>query len=369
MFDTALPTLPGWVPGTATLLAALLLAWIGHRILYGLGNRLAARTGTGLDDSLLRHGRRPTLAVLLILVALTFLPAAGLPATALAALKQVLAVVLTLAIGWLGIALTNLLTDYVAARHRLDVADNLLARRIHTQMRVVRRILATVIGVVVICLVLMSFPRARDIGLSLFASAGVAGLVIGMAARPALANLIAGVQIAFTGTIHLDDVVIVEGEWGRIEEIGASYVVVRIWDDRRLVVPLSQFIEKPFQNWTRRTADLLGTVMLYADYTVPVEAVRAKLKEIVAASPLWDGRVCGLQVTDATDRSVQLRALVSASDASRAWDLRCLVREELVKFLQTEHPDCLPQARAQISSTAPSPGMARTAASTVGEMA
>lgn len=369
MFDTALPTLPGWVPGTAALLAALLLAWIGHRILYGLGRRLTARTGTGLDDSLIRHSRHPALAILLILVALAFLPATGMATTGLAAVKQVLAVVLTLAIGWLGIALTNLLTDYVADHYHLDVADNLLARRIHTQMRVVQRILATVIGIVVACLVLMSFPRARDIGLSLFASAGVAGLVIGMAARPALANLIAGVQIAFNGTIHLDDVVIVEGEWGRIEEIGASYVVVRIWDDRRLVVPLSQFIEKPFQNWTRRTADLLGTVMLYADYTVPVEAVRAKLKEIVAASPLWDGRVCGLQVTDATDRSVQLRALVSASDASKAWDLRCLVREELVKFLQSEHPDCLPRVRTQISSTAPSPGMARTAASTAGEMA
>jgi small-conductance mechanosensitive channel len=365
----ALRDLPGWVPGTATLLVALLGAWIAHRILFGLGTRVAARTSTGLDDSLLRHGRRPALAILSILVALTFLPAVDLPAPALAAVKQVLAVVLTLSIGWLGIALTNLLTDYVAGRYRLDVTDNLLARRIHTQMRVVRRILATVIGVVVVCLVLMSFPRARDIGLSLFASAGVAGLIIGMAARPALANLIAGVQIAFTGTIHLDDVVIVEGEWGRIEEIGASYVVVRIWDDRRLVVPLSQFIEKPFQNWTRHTADLLGTVMLYADYTVPVDDVRARLKEIVAASPLWDGRVCGLQMTDATDRGVELRALVSASDASKAWDLRCLVREELVKFLQSEHPGCLPRVRTQISSTAPSPGMARTAASTAGEIA
>jgi hypothetical protein len=200
---------------------------------------------------------------------------------------------------------------------------------------------------------LMTFPAIRHIGITLFASAGVAGLVVGMAARSTLSNLFAGIQIALTEPIRIEDVVIVEGEWGWIEEIGTTYVVVRIWDLRRLVVPLSYFIEHPFQNWTRVTADLLGTVIVYADYTVPVEEVRAELHRILQASEMWDGKVWGLQVTDATEHTLQLRALMSAADSSIAWDLRCHVREKLVAFLQERHPHSLPRVRAELDKASP----------------
>jgi small-conductance mechanosensitive channel len=194
----------------------------------------------------------------------------------------------------------------------------------------------------------MSFPSIRQIGASLLASAGLAGLVIGLAARPVIANLLAGIQLALSGPMRLDDVVIIEGEWGRIEEITTTYIVVRIWDLRRLVVPLSYFIEKPFQNWTRSSSDLLGTVFLYTDYTVPVDEVRKELLRILDGAELWDRKVANLQVTDAKERTLELRALMSASDSGKAWDLRCQVREALVGFLQRNYPQSLPKVRAEV---------------------
>jgi hypothetical protein len=194
----------------------------------------------------------------------------------------------------------------------------------------------------------MTFPSIRRLGVTMFASAGIAGLVVGLAARPMLTNIIAGLQIAFTQPIRIDDVVIVEGEYGRVEEIRTTYVVVRAWDQRRLVLPLSYFIERPFQNWTRVTADIYGTVYLYADYTLPVEEVRKELLRILESSGLWDRKAWGLQVTDATERTLQLRALLSAADSSTAWDLRCHVRERLVAFIADNYPQCLPAARTEI---------------------
>ena len=194
----------------------------------------------------------------------------------------------------------------------------------------------------------MTFPSIRHLGESLFASAGLAALVAGLAARSTFSNLIAGVQIAFTQPMRLDDVVIVEGEWGWIEEIRTTYVVVRIWDLRRLIVPLSYFIEKPFQNWTRQTADLLGTVFLYTDYTVPVEEVRQEIHRVLESSKRWDGKVWGMQVTNASERSMELRALMSAPNASVAFELRCFVRERLIQFLQEKYPQSLPKTRAEL---------------------
>jgi small-conductance mechanosensitive channel len=213
---------------------------------------------------------------------------------------------------------------------------------------VLRRLLVAAIVTVTACLILMSIPSIRQIGITLFASAGIAGLVAGMAARPALSNLIAGVQLALTEPIRLDDVVIVEGEWGWIEEIRPTYVVVRIWDLRRLIVPLSYFIEHPFQNWTRKTADILGTVFVYVDYTVPVDAVREELHRILESTDLWDKKVWNLQVTKSAEQTLELRALMSAPTSGKAWDLRCHVREELVKYLQREYPHALPTVRAEI---------------------
>ena len=235
-------------------------------------------------------------------------------------------------------------------RNPVDVVDNLRARQIQTQSRVLLRTLAFFVLLIGAAAMLMTFPGARQFGASLLASAGLAGLAVGFAARPVLANLIAGLQIAMTQPIRLDDVVIVENEWGRIEEITGTYVVVRIWDDRRLVVPLQYFIEKPFQNWTRRGSSLIGTVFLWADYSLPLEPLREELRRLCKDVPeLWDGRVCVLQVTDASEKSIQLRALVSSPDSSRNWDLRCHIRENLLGFIQRQYPHSLPQVRADLS--------------------
>jgi len=195
----------------------------------------------------------------------------------------------------------------------------------------------------------MSFAKVRHIGVSILASAGIVGIVIGFAAQKTLGNFIAGIQIAIAQPIRLDDVVIIEDEWGWIEEITLTFVVVRIWDLRRLVVPISYFLEKPFQNWTRTAADLLGTVFIYTDYTVPVEEIRNELTHILENSPRWDKKVNALQVTNATEKTVELRALMSAADSSIMWDLRCEVREKLLEFLQQRFPECLPRIRIEMN--------------------
>jgi small-conductance mechanosensitive channel len=232
-------------------------------------------------------------------------------------------------------------------RFTVETADNLLARKHITQVRILKRALHTLIVVVTLSAVLMTFDPVRQYGVSLFASAGVAGLVVGLAARPLLTNLIAGIQIATTQPIRIDDQVVVENETGRIEEITSTYVVVRLWDLRRLIVPLTLFIEKPFQNWTRESTNLIGTVLIYVDFTAPVETIRAKLIEILKSSPLWDGQIAKLQVTDSKESSIELRALASARSADDAFDLRCQIREQLIDFVQENYPTTLPHGRGE----------------------
>jgi hypothetical protein len=215
-------------------------------------------------------------------------------------------------------------------------------------VRVVGRVVTLGIAVLAIAIVLLTFPQGRAIGASLLASAGIAGILAGVAARSTVGNFIAGLQIAFAEPIRLDDAVVVEGEWGNVEEITLTYVVVRIWDRRRLVLPSSYFVEHPIENWTRYSADIVGTVLLYVDYTTPVELVRAEFERIVAASKLWNGQTSILQVVDATERTMVLRGVVSADSASNAWDLRCEVRENLLAWLQREHPEALPRLRAEL---------------------
>jgi small-conductance mechanosensitive channel len=252
-------------------------------------------------------------------------------------------------VGWLLIALVEVSDEVVAYRHNVDVRENLAARRIRTQVQMLRRVAVSIIVVITLSVMLMTIPAIRQIGESLLASAGLAALLAGLAARTTLSNILAGIQVAFSQPIRLDDAVIIEGEYGWIEEINISYVVVRIWDLRRLVVPVSYFIEKPFQNWTRNTANLLGTVFLYADYSVPVDAVRNELHHVLESTKLWDGKVWGLQVTNTTDRTMEMRALMSAPDSSTAWDLRCYVREKLIHFLQEKYPQSLPRMRAELA--------------------
>ncbi len=336
-----------WAAGT--IAAAIIAGLLVHRIFYAVFSRIARKTVSDLDDSFVKHSKKPAALLLPLIGVILVMPLLHLPPQIHAAISHVLGLLIIGSLAWLSIALTEVLSDMIAAKYDVKVKDNLTARRVQTQVHVLRRILVVVISVISISVMLMTFPEIRSIGAGLFASAGIAGLVIGMAARPTLSNLIAGVQMALTEPIRLDDVVIVEGEWGWIEEIGTTYVVVRIWDLRRLVVPLSYFIEKPFQNWTRRSADLLGTVYIYTDYTVPVEEIRAQLHEALKSSSRWDGKVWNLQVTNATEHTVELRALMSAPDSGTAWDLRCEIREKMISFLQEKYPDSLPKVRAELT--------------------
>jgi small-conductance mechanosensitive channel len=192
---------------------------------------------------------------------------------------------------------------------------------------------------------LMTFPSARQVGASLLASAGVVGIVAGIAARPVFSNLIAGLQIALTQPIRIDDVLIVKGEWGKVEEITGTYVVMKIWDERRMVIPLQWFIENPFENWTRTGSQILGYVYLYLDFAMPIDPIRAEAKRLTEAAPEWDQRVFGVQVSDVTDKTMQVRVLVSARDAGKAWDLRCRLREGLLAFLARDYPQYLPTVR------------------------
>ena len=227
-------------------------------------------------------------------------------------------------------------------------ADNLQARKVYTQVHVISKVLYAVIGLFTVASVLMLFQEVRQFGTSILASAGVVGIILGFAAQKTISNLFAGFQLAMTQPIRLDDVVIVEGEWGRVEEITLTYVIIHIWDDRRLVVPLGYFIEKPFQNWTRASADLLGSVFVWVDYTLPLDEIRAALKAIIEPNPLWDKRFWNLQVTDATEKTMQIRVLATSADSSKSWDLRCDIREKLIAYIQKHYPQSLPRFRAEI---------------------
>ncbi len=264
-------------------------------------------------------------------------------------ISAVMSVMVIIFVSWILIQSVRLIKHFVLRKFDLDEKDNLKARKIYTQFRVLENIIVFLIVVVALSLILMSFEGIRRIGVSLIASAGVAGIIIGFAAQKAIGTILAGIQIAISQPIRLDDVVIVENEWGRIEEINLTYVVVAIWDKRRLVLPTTYFIETPFQNWTRTSAEILGTVFIYADYTLPVDAVRNELDKVLETAQHWDGKVKVVQVTNATERAIEVRVLVSAADSSSAWDLRVYVREKLLAFLQDRYPECLPRARLEMA--------------------
>jgi len=286
----------------------------------------------------------PGLCVLLVM------PLLRLPEDAGSFIGHFIQILLIAFFSWLTMQIVSMLRDVFLSQYDINSRDNVRARSVHTQMRLITNIIGVVIVVLTISFVLMSFAEVRQIGVSILASAGIVGIVIGFAAQKTLGNLIAGIQIAIAQPIRLGDVVVIEGEWGLIEKITLTFVVVRVWDLRRLVVPISYFLEKPFQNWTRTSADLLGTVFIYADYTVPVKEVRNELTRILQNSPQWDKKVNELQVTNATDKTVELRALMSAEDSSTAWNLRCEVREKMLEFLQQRFPNCLPRVRIEMNN-------------------
>jgi small-conductance mechanosensitive channel len=334
-----------WVRGVGTLLG---LAWLLARIartLEAFLQSLATRTEAGWDDVLLPFAGKALRLILPMLALILGTPALAVSEGAQQIVQNAVSLALIGTIGFILIQFVDALAQLLLSRYSLDVADNRVARGVYTQVMVLKKIAVGVIAVFAIASMLMVFQSVRQLGTAMIASAGVAGIVIGFAAQKSLGTLLAGFQIAMTQPIRIDDVVIVEGEWGRIEEISLTYVVVCIWDLRRLVVPITYFIEKPFQNWTRTSADILGTVFLQVDYGVPVEAVRKELTRILEASPHWDRKVNVLQVTDAKERTLELRALASSSDAGKSWDLRCEMREKLVAFIQKSYPGSLPRVR------------------------
>ncbi len=333
---------------------ALAVGFTGWWLLMALTRRLKGR-----DYRRARIARvisRPLAFALPLLLLVPALEATPLQGRWLDGSLRMLHIGLTACFIWLLVRAVSAGEQAILRDHPMEVADNLEARRVQTQTRVLSRVLMGAIILVGISLILLTFPMVRQIGTALLASAGIIGLVAGIAAKPVFGNLIAGLQIALTQPIRLDDVVIVEGEWGRVEEIGSSYVVVRIWDERRMVVPLTWFIENPFQNWTRRSADLLGTAFLWLDYRAPIAAIRAELERICKGEALWDGRVCVTQVTETTDHTLQVRLLVSARNSGDAFDLRCIVRERMLDFLAREHPQALPRTRAELLQQ-PDPGL------------
>ncbi|MBU1441963.1 MAG: mechanosensitive ion channel family protein [Gammaproteobacteria bacterium] len=267
--------------------------------------------------------------------------------------RHVNGLLLIAATTWLAARAVNGFADGVVAQQPADVTEDLRARSVLTQTRVLARTVNFIVVVAGLAMMLMTFPGARHVGASLLASAGVIGIVAGLAAKPVFSNLLAGMQIALAQPIRIGDVLVVEGEWGRVDEITGTFVVLRIWDDRRLILPLSYFIEKPFQNWTRNSFQLLGAVVIYVDYGMPMDALRAEVERLVKAAPEWDGRFFNVQVTDANDRTIQVRALCTAANAGLTFDLRCRVREGMVAFVQREYPQFLPRTRTEGSGPAP----------------
>ena len=340
-----------WPIIVAEIIATIVILLLVHRVAIMTLRRMAARLP--LSRRLLAYGSSSGRAVVIFYVILMILHDAPDRLANVMSARRMALLALVLAATWLGVRCVRAVADTIIELHPADSATNTSARRIQTQARVLAQSFSALIIVLGLGLAFSTLPLMRQIGTAFLASAGVAGLVVGFAAKPVLGNLLAGMQLALTQAIRLGDVVIVEQEWGWIEEITGTYVVVKIWDERRLVIPLQWFIEHPFQNWTRNQTAILGTVHLWTDWRMPVEPIRREAERICRAAPEWNQVVCVTQVTDTNERAMQLRILVSAGDASQCWELRCRVREGIVDFIQRDYPQHLPRVRTDVDSTDP----------------
>ncbi|SFO34266.1 Small-conductance mechanosensitive channel [Bradyrhizobium sp. Ghvi] len=336
--------IPSWFIGLGLVVGAMMIALSFYRFAVWLLNRAFGTRLPLLSVFIERTSGPAQLALCLAAVALV-LPLAPLDDAFRTPLTRLFVVAFIALIGWISIRIVDMSAARYLQNFR-DVTENFVARKHVTQIRVFKRVTDTIIVIITVSAALMTFDSVRQYGVSLFASAGAAGIIVGLAARPLLSNLIAGLQIAITQPIRIEDAVIIENEWGWVEDIAATYVVIRLWDWRRMVVPLSYFIEKPFQNWTRDTASLIGVIALHVDYRADVPRIRRWLEGAVKESKLWDGAVVNLQVIDADSRTIELRALVSARNAPQSWDLRCEIREKLIAFIRDEMPEALPRERA-----------------------
>ena len=346
-FVDLIAALPPTVRAGTALVLAVLVGLAAHALLYRGLTRLGQRAPVLLvfDGAVLRRTRGPARLLFPLLGLHWVLPVLTpvMSAPVLAAWDLALHLLLIVAVAWLLIGVSFVLEDVVV--RRFDAADDLRARRVRTQVGVLRRVLVMIVALVALSVALMRVEGLRGFGTGLLASAGIIGIVVGIAAQRPIGNLVAGIQLAITQPVRVGDSVVVENEWGTVEEITLTYVVVRVWDARRLVLPISHFFERPFQNWTRQSPQIIGTVFWRVDFTAPVAEIRAECERIVRASKYWDGQVWALHVTDATDRTLELRAMMSASNAGATWELRCEVREKLMDFLQRAHPEALPRLR------------------------
>ena len=342
----ALDFAPAWAVSFVILVSAVAVAWLLHAALLAALRRLLPGRRPYLR-TILEATKNPTRLALLVLAFALALPAAPLDLDTRSLLARVLALATICVFGWIALTVLQIAANLYLLKFRIDVEDNLLARKHVTQVRVMVRVLDTVIILLTLGFALMTFDAVRQYGVSLFASAGVAGVVFGLAAQPVLSNLIAGVQLAITQPIRLEDAVTVQNEYGWIEEITATYVVIRLWDLRRLIVPLNYFIQQPFYNWTRQAAANIGTVLLYLDYTAPVDLIRQRAGELIEQATVSGGTVINVQVTNTRPDSIEVRVLLRAQSAGSTSDLCAEMRERLIGFLQREHPDALPRQRTQ----------------------
>jgi small-conductance mechanosensitive channel len=343
---SALNFAPAWAVSFVILVSAVVVAWLLHAAVLAALRRLLHGRRPYLR-TILDATKNPTRLALLVLAFAVALPAAPLDLDARNLLARLLALATICVFGWIALTVLHIAANLYLLNFRIDVEDNILARKHITQVRVMVRVLDTVIILLTLGLALLTFDAVRQYGVSLFASAGVAGVIFGLAAQPVLSNLIAGVQLAITQPIRLEDAVTVQNEYGWIEEITATYVVIRLWDLRRLIVPLNYFIQQPFYNWTRQAAANIGTVLLYLDYSAPVDVIRQKAAELISQSKIGGGNIINVQVTNTRPDSIEVRVLLSAHSAGSTSDLCAELREKLIAFLQREHPEALPRRRTQ----------------------
>jgi small-conductance mechanosensitive channel len=312
---------------------------------------MAMKTDTrpfSLFDIIIRRLGMRILVFVALLIINFYVPLLPLSVKSFYVLNKIVDIMLTISFAGILITLVKVGQDFIYHYYDLNKPDNLKERKIRTQLVFLRKIIVGLIVVVTICVILLSFDNLRKLGTGLLTGVGIGGIIIGFAAQKSLANLLAGFQIAFTQPLRIDDALVVEGEFGRVEEITLTYVVLHLWDQRRLILPINYFIEKPFQNWTRTTAEMMGTVILYLDYSVPLEALRGEFKRLLEASPLWDKRVSAVQVTGATERDIEVRMLVSAANSGDVFDLRCYIRENIIQFIREHYPESLPKTRMEL---------------------
>jgi small-conductance mechanosensitive channel len=358
MLQTAHHLAHGWLLAIFLFCAAIVLSNVVHWILFRILRR-KEKQGTTAGWGIRRYLGRPSRAVFMLTCLLFVVPIIpGLSTEIIANIRHALVMVLVCAIGWFLVGCVYVLQAFMVRKYDLSATDNRHARRVHTQFQVFRHLLVGFVIIITVGALLWTFndPRIWHYGSGLLASAGIASLLLASAAKSTASNLLAGIQIAFTEPISIDDVVVIKGEWGRIEEITSAYVVVKIWDLRRLIVPLSYFIENPIENWTRVSSQILGSSFLYVDFSVPVKELREELSRVVHADPNWDGEVLGLQVTNLSEKTMELRCLMSSADSSKNFDLRCNVREAMIGYIQEHYPEAFPTMRIHdLPQVAPAP--------------